>query len=514
MADTALPERTRARALTTVLVLVAVAPFLQSLTFGYVFDDTFAILGNASLRGWGSLGRVWREQFGGDGGPFFGLYRPVTMTLFAILFNAGAKWPLWLHLAALIMHAGAAVLVWRLLRQAIGVWPAYIAALWFAVHPVHVEAVANITNGSEVLVTIWTVLLALFLLQRRARAASWRDALIAAALYLAAMFSKESGAMAAPVAALVVWGWNRGPSANFASSLNRWWRTAAAFAVAVAVVAVTRALVLGGPLTGQPIAALGIADMTGAERIVAMISLVPRVTELLVWSPGLNPHYGPSAFPEPRAAYAALGALIVLAVLAACVLRWPDRRALAAFGVLLVSFLPASNLLVPTGQVLAERTLYLPSVGAALLLGLGLESIQHWATTRRDAARWASLGAVAIGLGLVLVFAARRSAQWTKHWRNHEKLFARMIAADSSGYAGYWLAGLEATRKNRAAEGLALLEKAYTLERRDRSLVLDLGAALTNHGQPERAAQVYRDGLALTPQDSTLNARLSALSGR
>lgn len=509
MADTALPERTRARAFTTLLVLVAAAPFLQSVTFGYVFDDTYAILGNPSLRGWGSLGRVWLEQFGGDSGPFFGLYRPLTMTLFAILFNAGAKWPLWFHLAALALHAGAVVLVWRLLRQAVGPWPAYVAAMWFAVHPVHVEAVANITNGSEILVTVWTVLLALFLLERRSTHETWRDAAIAAALYLAAMFSKESGAMAAPVAALVVWGWHNG-SPTAARLWNRWWRTAVACALAVAAVAITRAFVLGGPVTGQPIAALGIAGMHGVERVVAMMSLVPRVAELLLWPPGINPHYGPSAFPGQRIAFAALGALIILGALAVCLLRRPDRRALAAFGILLVSFLPASNLLVPTGQVLAERTLYLPSIGAAMLVGLTLEGIQHWVAQRRDAKRWMSLGAAAIGI--TLAFEAARSARWTDHWRNHETLFARMIVADSSGYAGYWLAGVEATRQGRAAEGLALFEKAYTLERRDRSLVLDFGAALTNHGQRERAARVYRDALALAPRDSTLNTRLRALS--
>ena len=511
MADTALPERTRARALTTVLVLVAVAPFLQSLTFGYVFDDTYAILGNASLRGWSSIGRVWLEQFGGDGGPFFGLYRPVTMTLFAILFNAGAKWPLWFHIAALALHGGAAVLVWRLLRHTLGTWPAYIAALWFAVHPVHVEAVANVTNASEVLVTVWTVLLALYLLQRRAMQESWREAIIAAALYLAAMLTKESGAMAAPVAALVVWGWHRDPL-TVAQLSKRWWRTAVACAFAVVVVAVTRAIVLGGPVTGQPIAALGIAGMTGAERVVAMISLVPRVAELLVWPQGINPHYGPSAFPTQRTAYAALGALMIVGALAACMLRRPDRRPLAAFAILLVSFLPASNLLVPTGQVLAERTLYLPSVGAPMLVGLALEGILGWAKQRGDAARWTNLGAAAVGI--VLVLFAARSARWTDHWRNHEKLFARMIAADSSGYAGYWLAGVEATRRSRPDEGLALFEKAYSLEKRDRNLVLDFGAALTNDRQHERAARVYRDALAFAPQDSTLNARLQALPNR
>ena len=513
MTDAALPPP-RARALTTVLVLAAVLPFLKSLAFGYVLDDTYAIRGNASLRGWASLGRVWLEQFGGDGGPFFGLYRPLTMTIFAVVFNAGAKWPLWFHLLAIVLHAIATVLVWKLLRRGLERWPAFLAAAWFAVHPLHVEAVANITNTSEVLVAIWTLLLSLFLLHRwGAGPLSWTNAAIAGALYLAAMFSKESGAMAAPVAMLMLWGWgDRRPPA--AELLRNSWKLIAAFAMAVVIVAVARAIVLGGPVTGQPIAALGLAAMSTAERIFAMVSLVPRIVVLLLWPSGVNPHYGPSTFPAQRAAFVALGLLLLGVAFGIAVWRTrrADRRLLAGLGAALLSFLPASNLLVATGQVLAERTLYLPSVGATMLVGVALERLSAWTRSRGLAARWTQVAAVA--LGLLIFVSATRAARWTQHWRSHDRLFARMIAADPNGYAGYWLAGVEATLQKRPSEGLALFEKAYALERRDRGLVLDYGASLTNHGQFERAAQVYRQGLTLAPRDSTLNARLRALPVR
>jgi len=245
--------------------------------------------------------------------------------------------------------------------------------------------------------------------------------------------------------------------------------------------------------------------------VLAMVSLVPRVALLVLWPSGVNPHYGPSTFPEQRIAYVALG-LVILGVsfgIAAWRSRRADRRLLAGLGVALLSFLPASNLLVATGQVLAERTLYLPSVGAAMLVGVVLERASAWTQSRGLSARWPQLAGAALGL-LILVSAAR-AARWTEHWRNHDRLFARMMAADPKGYAGYWLAGIEATLQKRPSDGLALFEKAYALERRDRGLVLDYGASLTNHGQFERAAQVYREGLKLAPRDSTLNARLRAL---
>ena len=511
MPETA-PSPSRERALTALLALVAIAPFIQSLTFGYVLDDTYAILGNESLRGWSSLGSVWLQRFGGDAGPFFGLYRPLTMTLFALVYNAGAKWPLWLHLAALLLHACATLCVWHLLRRAIAFWPAFLAATWFAVHPVHVEAVANITNTSEVLVAIWTVLLTLLLLGRTRSEStiSWLTAVLAGGLYLAAMLSKESGAMAAPVALLAAWGWQREQLPTLRWMLDRWWRLVVVFAAAVVIVAVMRSAVLGGPLTGEPIAALGIAGMTTPERIVAMTSLVPKIALLLVWPEGINPHYGPSTFPDQRLAFAAIGAALILVVftLGAVAARRGDRRVLAAAGIAALSFLPASNLLVPTGQVLAERTLYLPSVGVALLIGVVADRF-----ARRNVPSFL-LRAATSAFVLVLLWSAVRSARWTEHWRDHERLFGRMIAADPRGYAGYWLAGVEATRQKRAADGLRLFERAYALEQRDRGLVLHYGASLASHGEYQRAASVYRDALKLAPKDSTIAARLRDLPAR
>lgn len=511
MADAAQPSLTRnlPRALGIVLAVVAIAPFLQTLTFGYVFDDTFAIRDNPSLRGWSSLGQLWLEQFGGRGGPFFGLYRPLTMTLFAIVFNAGAKWPLWLHLLTLALHACATLLVFRLLRHALALWAAFFAALWFAVHPVHVEAIANITNSSEALVAIWTLLLAGFLVvrARSEEVLGWPAAIRVGVLYLAAMLSKESGAMAAPIALLLAWGWQRevNPAARW--MLARWWRAAVAFGAAIAIVAIARAMVLGGPVTGQSIAALGIAGMDAGERVFAMLSLVPTIIGLLLWPTGVNPHYGPTTFPEQRAAFAFLGliALAAMVTLGFFLARRGDRRILAATGVALLAFLPASNLLVPTGQVLAERTLYLPSVGAAMLMGLLLDRVGRIHVN----GRWLRLAAAAFVL--TLLWSGARTARWSGHWRNHDRLFARMIAADPRGYAGYWFAGVEATRQKRSAEGLALLERAYAIEQRDRGVVLEYGAALTNSGHVARAVAVYRDALKLAPDDSLLNARLQAL---
>src|SRR3989442_1459982 len=68
-------------------------------------------------------------------------------------------------------QACAPWLVWRLLRGGVGRWTAFAAAIWFAVHPVHVEAIASVANSSEALVTIFTAVLALVLRRIQERTA-------------------------------------------------------------------------------------------------------------------------------------------------------------------------------------------------------------------------------------------------------------------------------------------------------------------------------------------------------
>ena len=87
---------------------------------------------------------------------------------------------------------------------------------------------------------------------------------------------------------------------------------------------------------------------------------------------------------------------------AALLARRGDRRPLVAIAWVAIAFLPASNLLVPTGQLLAERTLYLPSVGVALLVAWGINVVyarvrvnwaeRSWRSSRRGcrSRRWRS----------------------------------------------------------------------------------------------------------------------------
>jgi tetratricopeptide (TPR) repeat protein len=486
------------RLITVALIVASLAPFAGTLSFGYVMDDTTAIRSNPDMDGWDSLWKVWAHGYGGGRFPFFGLYRPVTMAVFAFVWNAGGHWPLWFHLLAISMHAITTVLVWRLLVRAVGRNPATLAALWFAVHPVHVEAVANVANSSETLVAIWTCALALYLrrLDDRHEPISWAQALTAGVLYLAAFLSKESGAVAPVLAALWVWGGRRPqmPSAGAGAPAlaNRWWRVGVSCGAAAVVVLTLRSFVLGGPVTGESIAIPGLVELSAFERVRAMLSLGPKILRLLVWPVMLNPHYGPTSFPA-SSNWLALATVSVLAVATSAAIRLAkrgDRRLFVAIAWTAIAFFPASNLLVATGQILAERTLYVPSIGIALLIAWTLDALWMRAAVHR---RWRiTRTAVVVATALLIAVAAIRTARWNEVWRSHPALFAQMIAADSASYRGYWLSALEARTQRRMDESLALFARAHRLFPDDRGLMIDYSETLSASGQPARAAAIAK----------------------
>jgi hypothetical protein len=158
------------------VALAATLPLLPTLRAAFMYDDTTIIRDNAVLRGWESLARVWGAPYWPTtGADVAGLYRPLHVAVLAALWNAGdgAAWPF--HLYAIALHAVVSVAVWWMLRRGVGAFAAAVGGLWFATHPLHVEAVASAANSAELLVVGWTLALT-WVLRRASDNGAGRDA--------------------------------------------------------------------------------------------------------------------------------------------------------------------------------------------------------------------------------------------------------------------------------------------------------------------------------------------------
>ena len=123
----------------------------------------------------------WPEAVAG------GQYRPLAILHFALDWRLGAGSAAWFHAINVAWHALATVLVWRLAKQLIRPWPAVACAALFAVHPVHVEAVANVVGRLECMATVFALGVVL-----AHRASSW----LALPLLALGLLSKENAIVA------------------------------------------------------------------------------------------------------------------------------------------------------------------------------------------------------------------------------------------------------------------------------------------------------------------------------
>ncbi len=205
----------------------ALVVYLGALRNGFAVDDVPIIVLNPLVAApsgiWRTFGApYWPPDLGGH------MYRPLVIAGFAL--DRWVDGPVWFHAVNLLWHAGTAVAVTALARRWADTTAALVAGVLFAVHPVHVEAVANVVGRAELMAALF-VGLAVYAALVRERV-GWSAAALALGL-----LSKENAAVAP---ALIGLGWlvglarpDRRRIARFVAS---WVLVGGAYAVVRAVV--------------------------------------------------------------------------------------------------------------------------------------------------------------------------------------------------------------------------------------------------------------------------------------
>ena len=437
---------------------LAVVAYVNALGNGFAFDDNLIIVANPVVTGarWGEalLGPWW---FGStDGG---GLFRPLTLTSFTLEWGAWSGSPFGFHLVSVLAHAVVSLLVFLVLARLASRTAALAGAILFAVHPVHVEAVANVVGRGEIYAAMAVLAASLVYLDEGLRHPSRRPLRLAAlcALYLAALGSKEGGAVLPGLLALLEL--TRRDGRPWTRRLAEEAPVYVALAGVLAGYLLVRTAVLGAVTGGG--AAPEFIGVTTGERLLTAVTLWPEYLRLLLFPLDLSADYAPAVLLVSRSVNAAVvaGAFILggLAFLA-----WFSSRhhPLVTLGIgwFFVAVLPVSNLLFPAGILLAERTLYLPSVGASLALAGGW----NWAEARlspAQARRWVAAGAVAM-----------------------LALLARTVDRNPSWFSTYTV--MNTLAQDHPESAIALRTRAMGLER---------------VGERAEAARLWRTVLALQP---------------
>jgi tetratricopeptide (TPR) repeat protein len=343
------------------LALFAFLLYANTLGHGYVGDDYLAMSMNPNIQH-GITGifklftQPYRDQcFGGC------LYRPLTLSFFSLEWMIAPKNPFIGHLINVICYAATGALLYLTLKRLLpdqNRIVAFITCIFFIVHPIHTEVVANIKSRDEIL-SLFFMLLSVYLFAGWHKTHSWKSILFASVSFLAALLSKESA-----ITAIVVFpfmGWMFYKKSLPGSLKSSWW-----IVVPVALFFLLRANALSG-MTEPPIHMLDnpIVDAHGTERWGTAFFILLKYFLLLLFPYQLISDYSYNALPlHALSSAGSIAGILLYFGLAVYAVVGMLRKQISGFFVaaFLASISLYSQLVILIGTIMGERLAYLPSL--------------------------------------------------------------------------------------------------------------------------------------------------------
>lgn len=448
----------------SVLVLILAATvYVDSLSYQFVWDDVWTVVTNQKLQDLRNLAQFFREDLttltsGAIEGKY---YRPVMATSLAVDATLWGLNPAAFHLTNILLHVAVTFLVARLLRAwGAGRDTALLAALLFGIHPVHVEVVTFVTQRLDLWLSIGV--LACLLSYRRSgepgrRRITWYLAALGAQAL--ALFSKE---VAVTLPALLILSDALVSASRGHPAGREAWRRAVIRSLpfwAMTVTFVIFRLPTLQQLTGNRLNGFELwRRLPGASETLA------RYVWMLLVPTHMQPLYDllrPTSF---LALWPMLG-LLSGAGLLALLLWWWQRHPLLAFTVawLIFTMIPVVDI-VPLSfreMGLADRYLYLPSVGFSILLALGLTRlmgpITGGSSPWRRRVAWTALI-------FLLILYPYHLLRYAPVWRNNLSLYGRMEQVAPRSPASLFNLGLAYLEVHNLPRATTALERAVRLD--------------------------------------------------
>jgi protein O-mannosyl-transferase len=404
---TGVEETTKDRFCLALLLVCVACVYANTLLNGFTMDDLGYIVRNAqvtepSLR---SLFAVHKTS---------NVFRPVTFATYAVDWKLGGGIALGFHAVNLVLHALVSCLVFIFLQtvlqqRAHARTIALAAALLFAVHPIHTEAVASIVGRAELLAAGFLILAWILHLHDRE--------LPALLCFVLALLSKESAAVFLPLVLI-------GDYAN--GKWKNWGRYLRIAGVTIVYLAVLWKL-QGGRFGPADISVIDnpLAEIPATQRILNALRVAWKYVGLQFYPASLSADYSYNQIPVYGALRytlpSAIGIALVSAVwLWAAIKRY--RGLLLAVGIYAAAFAITANILKPIGTIMAERLVYLPSLGFCLVIALGW----NWL--------WQRGKTIALALALVTIsLLGARTIVRNSDWQDNRTLaVAQLRAAPNS----------------------------------------------------------------------------------
>ena len=487
------------------LVLVCVSSGI-GIRNGFTYDDVYIVQKNGTvhtLQGWWQVfvRPYWPKAYGSDG------YRPLTMLAFIVewAIGGGSAWVF--HAMNIALYGAITLTVFWIAGMVLPLTAAWIVAALFAVHPVHVEAVANVVGQSELWVALLLLIAVGIYLHRRLTGnnTSIAEGAAICVCYAAALFFKEH-AIVLPALLVAVDAIVARDDGSLRARLIRARPLLLCQTLVAALYIAARAAVKHGDISGfQPFIVFQALDLSYTNRVLTMLGVVPAWVRLLLWPAHLTTEYAP---PEIDIAQGVSllqlpGFLLLVGILGLGVVLWRQRGAarIASFGVawLCLTLLPTSNFIVPAGIILSERTLFLPSFGAMLAVGATIAWLVGVFAQSNGGARKTRVVAIA-ALASILVAGSWRTVTRTMVWHDDERLFAQAVVDSPHSYRAHYMLGAWMFDTGRKKEGEHHYRRALALFPYDPFMAYNLAMQYQTNGLYAAAIPLYKWAFTIAPR--------------
>ncbi len=471
------------------LALVALV-YRQVAEFGFVnFDDPRYVTQNPIVK----AGLTWRGVVWAFSGVHVSNWHPLTWLSLMLDVEAFGVDPSAMHLVNVALHAANTALLFLVLQAATNrPWRCAFVAALFAVHPLHVESVAWISERKDVLSTLfWLLAMGAWLRWVRAPSAP-RKIAVALAMALGALSKPMVVTLPVTLLLLDVWPLRRLDPEGLTPA--RLWPLVREKWALFAVSAVTGVLTLVAQQEGGSVAssqAVALPARLGNAILAYGQYLLQTIwpTALAVVYP--HPALTPSGLPWGAVF---LSALVLAIVTAIVVWQWRARPYLAfGWAWYVVTLAPVIGLVQVGLQGRADRYTYVPLIGvfvAVTWMAADLVGARLWGRTVLGAAAAGSVAAASI-------LAFRQVATWQDSFR----LFNHALEVTSENGLAWRNLGTAWQDARRPELAVPALRESIRLMPHDARTWLNLAISHMTMGQFDEADACFRKALDMSPRD-------------
>jgi hypothetical protein len=365
-----------------IIAILAAVPYLQSLDYGYVLDDQIVITGNQfTKKGIDGIGDILSTEsmtgyFGEQKDLVAGArYRPLSIVTFAIEQSIAPDKPALGHLGNIIFYIITCLLLYRVfllwlpLKASQQWWWSipFVAAVFFALHPVHTEVVANIKGRDEIM-TFTGALGAIWFSMKWLSDKKWHWLLLSGTSFFLGLLSKENAITFLAVIPAGLYFFTRAERNDYVKILTP-------ILAATFIYLLIRYQVIGYFLSsGKEITDLmnnPFVEMRPDQKMATIFYTLGLYLKLLVFPYVLTHDYYPYAIPIMNwTDWQVWLSVSAYALMLGVFVKDYRKRTLPAFSILffLATISIVSNILFPVGTFMNERFLFISSAAYTLVL--------------------------------------------------------------------------------------------------------------------------------------------------